>query len=165
MTVVAPGIDIDGPVQAEVFVVWLAGDRLELSGPCGANPWLIELGRDDHPLEVVVRVVGDTLGRPRLVHSTSWRRDRGAVILTFVAAVDPSLVDGLQSAPVERTDLARSGAVTPPAEIGHGQVLEHALRHLAWLASDDPVVGDTLTPDWRAALRRYAPEPFRNLGG
>lgn len=27
------GFDVAGPAQAEVFVVWLAGDQLELTGP------------------------------------------------------------------------------------------------------------------------------------
>lgn len=71
------GWDVSGPVQAEVFVVWLNGDHLELTGPCGAAPWIIELGQTDHPVEVVTRIVRDVVGEPRLVHSTSWRRDRG----------------------------------------------------------------------------------------
>jgi hypothetical protein len=32
------GFDVEGPVQAEVFVVWLANDHLELTGPCGPLP-------------------------------------------------------------------------------------------------------------------------------
>ena len=68
--------DCEGPVQAEVFVVWLNGARLELSGPCGAAPWYIEVGAGEHPLDVVSHVVGQALGPPRLVHSTSWRRER-----------------------------------------------------------------------------------------
>ncbi len=34
-------------MQAELFVVWLNDGRLELTGPCGAAPWIIELGEDD----------------------------------------------------------------------------------------------------------------------
>jgi len=41
-------------------------------------------------------------------------------------------------------------------------VLEHALRHLSWLAKDDPVVADELR-DWAGVLGAYAPEPFRSL--
>lgn len=80
------GFDVEGPVQPEVFVVWLAGDHLELTGPCGPAPWLLELGPADHPVEVVTRIVRDVIGEPLLVHSTSWRRDRDAVILSFVVA-------------------------------------------------------------------------------
>jgi hypothetical protein len=156
--------DIEGPVQAEVFVVWLNGQRIELTGPCGAAPWLLELGRADHPVEVVDRVVRDQLGEPLLVHSTSWRRDREAVILSFVVVIGAELVAGMESLPVERVELARSEATAAPHAIAHGQVLEHALRHLAWLSSDDAVVAAIMSPDWRAALSRYTPEPFRALG-
>jgi hypothetical protein len=157
-------LDVDGPVQAEVFVVWLNGQTIELSGPDGAAPWLIELASAEHPIEVVRRIVADVLGRPKLVHSTSWRRDRDAVILTFVAVVDGRLVADLPSAPVGRAALARSGAAAAPASIAHDQVLEHALRHLSWLATDDEVVRGELPDAWHRALAAFVPEPFRALG-
>jgi hypothetical protein len=159
-----PAWDIGGPVQAEVFVVWLRDQGIELTGPCGAAPWLLELGLADHPVEVVDRIVRDQLGEPLLVHSTSWRRDREAVILSFVVVIGAPLVAGMESRPVERVELARSEATAAPRAIAHGQVLEHALRHLAWLSSDDRVVATILSPGWKAALSSYTPEPFRALG-
>lgn len=156
-------LDVEGPVQAEVFVVWLNGDRPELTGPEGAAPWIIELGSDEHPMETVARIVRDIIGAASLVHSTSWRRDREAVILTFVAVIGPELRGEMDSAPIGRSDLARSQATAAPAEIGHGQVLEHGLRHLAWLAREDTVVAAELPPAWHAALAGYVPEPFRSL--
>ena len=45
------------------------------------HPWLIELSETDHPVKAVTRVVRDVLGDPLSVHSTSWRRERAAVIL------------------------------------------------------------------------------------
>jgi hypothetical protein len=158
------GFDVVGPVQAEVFVIWLNDDHLELTGPCGAAPWIIELGETDHPVEVVDRVVRDVVGEPRLVHSTSWRRDRGAVILSFVVVIDRELVDGMESAPIGRAKLARSEATAAPREIAHSQVVEHGLRHMAWLAREDAVVAAGLPKQWHAALESYVPEPFRNLG-
>ena len=158
------GWDVDSPVQAEVFVVWLHGERLELTGPCGSAPWLLELGPTDHPVEVVDRIVRDVIGRPRLVHSTSWRRDRDAVILSFVVVVDEGLVRDMESSPIGRAELARGAATAAPRAIDQSAVVEHGLRHLAWLAVDDPVVAGELTPAWRAALAGYVPEPFRNLG-
>ena len=62
MTSYLDGFDVEGPVQAEVFVVWLAGDHLELTGPCGAASWLLELGVTDHPVDVVTRIVRDVRG-------------------------------------------------------------------------------------------------------
>ena len=60
--------------------------------------------------------------------------------------------------------LARSEATTAPQVIAQIQVLEHALRHLAWLATDDAVVVGVLSDGWKGALSRYGPEPFRALG-
>ena len=156
--------DVEGPVQAEVFVVWLHGDVIELTGPDGPVPWLLELGATEHPVEVVDRIVRDVIGDPLLVHSTSWRRDRDAVILSFVVAIDEAIVGDMASRPVARTDLARSEATVAPRDIATDQVVEHALRHLAWLAEDDPVVREELSAGWKAALATYVPEPFRNLG-
>jgi hypothetical protein len=42
-------------------------------------------------------------------------------------------------------------------------VVEHGLRHLAWLVRDDPVVAEALTGGWAAALSGYVPEPFRHV--
>lgn len=164
MTRAPSGWDVESPVQAEVFVVWLHDDHLELTGPCGAAPWILELGATDHPVAVVDRIVRDVVGEPLLVHSTSWRRDRDAVILSFVVVIDGALVGDLESVPVGRSELARSEARAAPREIAHAQIVEHGLRHLAWLAVDDPVVAVELSPRWKEILAGYVPEPFRNLG-
>jgi hypothetical protein len=158
------GWDIDGPVQAEIFVVWLHDDQLELTGPCGPAPWLVELGAADHPVEVVERIVREVIGPARLVHSTSWRRDREAVILSFVVVIDREQVGAMASEPIARVELARSEATAAPRSIAHQQVVEHGLRHMAWLAQDDAVVAAELEPAWHAALAPYTPEPFRALG-
>lgn len=158
------GLDVQGPVQAEVFVIWMRDDHVELTGPCGAAPWLIEIGEAEHPVEVVDRLVRDAIGPPTLVHSTSWRRAHGGVILSFVVVIEPSLVGAMDSAPIARAELARSEATAAPKEIAFAQVVEHGLRHLAWLAHDDPVVARELAPPWPDALAGYVPEPFRALG-
>ena len=164
MTRLADGIEVEGPVQAEVFVVWLNGDHLELTGPCGAAPWLIELGEVEHPVAVVERIVRDVVGPPVLVHSTSWRRDGAAVVLSFVVVIAPGLVGEMETAPIGRSELARSAATEAPPDIAYQQVLEHGLRHMAWLATDDPVVRGELSGPWQTVLASYVPEPFRALG-
>jgi hypothetical protein len=111
--------------------------RAELAGPCGPDPWYIEVAAEDDPVEVVSRLSRNLMGEPVLVHSTSWRRARG--------------------------DLARSGTTSAAATIAAAQVLEHGLRHLAWLAREDPVVMAALSDDWKIALAGYVPEPFRNM--
>jgi hypothetical protein len=69
----------------------------------------------------------------------------------------------MESAPIGRTVLARSSATAAPATIDYRQVVEHGLRHMAWLAHDDRVVAEALPDDWRPVLATYVPEPFRHL--
>lgn len=157
-------IDVVGPVTAEVFTVASTESGLVLTGPCGADPWLIEAGPGEHPLDTVRRIVTGALEGVLLVHSTSWRYERDAVVLSFVVVIDPDAVGSMDTVPVGRTELARSTAHSAPSEIGHSQVIEHALRHMAWLAAEDDVVKATLDAGWHTVLEAYVPEPFQQLG-
>ena len=154
---------VEGPVQAEVFVLWLDGSQIMLTGPCGPEAWYVELGEDGDPVDTVTRMAIDNIGAPLVVHSTSWRRTRGAVVLSFVAVIAPGTAAGLESIPVRRAELARSGATTAPTAIVTAQVLEHGLRHLAWLVADDDVVRNELAGEWASVLAGYVPEPFRHV--
>jgi hypothetical protein len=153
---------VEGPVQAEVFVLYLDGG-IWMTGPCGPEPWYIELGTDDDPVDTVARLVRANIGEPTIVHSTSWRRDRAAVILSFVVVIPRELVGSMASSPVTRAALARSERDAAPIDITTDQVLEHGLRHLAWLVRDDAAVRDELERTWGPLLVSYTPEPFRNL--
>lgn len=153
----------EGPVQAEVFVVRMRGGRLELTGPCGPAPWYIESHDADDPMEVVRRLATNLMGPPLLVHSTSWRRGPGGVILSFLVVVGDDQATELDARPIGRAELARNSATEPAASIATSQVVEHALRHVAWLAQDDDAVRSALSPAWLAALTGYVPEPFRHL--
>ena len=53
----------EGPVQAEVFVLRLKSGVPELAGPCGPEPWYLEVGEDEDPVEVVGRLSRNLLGR------------------------------------------------------------------------------------------------------
>jgi hypothetical protein len=154
----------EGPVQAEVFVVRMRGGRLELTGPCGPDPWYIESHDDDDPMEVVKRLSTNLMGPPLLVHSTSWRRGPGGVILSFLVVVGEDQATELDSVPIGRTQLARNSATEAATSVATSQVVEHALRHVAWLAQDDAAVRSQLSPAWLVALADYVPEPFRHLG-
>ncbi len=153
----------EGPVQAEAFVLRLAGAGPELAGPCGSAPWYMEIGVDEDPLEVVTRLSTNLMGPPLLVHSTSWRRDRGTVLLSFVVVIAEEQAPEQSGIPIGRAALARSTATAAPTAITPDQVIEHGLRHLSWLAIEDETVRDTLSPGWRLALAEYVPEPFRHL--
>lgn len=157
------GFDVEGPVQAEVFVLCLRDGDIHLTGPCGPAPWYLEVDADEDPLDVVTAMTVRAVGSPLVSHSTSWRRDRGGVILTFVAVVAPALLADMASRPLERVDIARGSANAAPERIESDQVIEHGLRHLAWLVKDDAVVASELGPGWAAVLAGYTPEPFRAL--
>jgi hypothetical protein len=145
-------------------VLRLRDGRLELAGPCGPDPWYIEIGGEDDPVDVVARLTRRLMGDPLLVHSTSWRRARGSVILTFVVVNREDQAAELTGIPISRAELARNTTTAAPVAIAHQQVLEHGLRHLAWLAREDEVVRATLDPQWHTLLSDYVPEPFRHLG-
>ena len=141
----------------------LHGGGPELAGPCGPDPWYIEVGSDDDPVDVVRRLSRNLMGEPLLVHSTSWRRARGAVVLSFIVVNRDDQAPELRGIPITRADLARGTATRAPASIAHQQVIEHGLRHLAWLAIEDNLVRATLSDAWKALLADYVPEPFRHL--
>jgi hypothetical protein len=147
-----------------VFVLRLKAGQPELAGPCGPDPWFIEVAEEDDPMEVVTRFSTNLMGPPVLVHSTSWRRARGAVVLSFVVVNSEGQAAELVGLPIGRAELARTSTTRAPAAIASGQVLEHGLRHLAWLAKEDPTVRSTLTDEWHRVLEGYVPEPFRHLG-
>lgn len=154
---------VEGPVQLEVFVLRMKSGNPELAGPCGPDPWYIEMTAEDDPVEVVTRLSRNLMGEPVLVHSTSWRRARGAVVLSFVVVNSDGQAQHLAGIPISRVELARSDATSAAKTIAAAQVLEHGLRHLAWLAREDPVVIGALNEDWKRALAGYRPEPFRNI--
>jgi hypothetical protein len=81
-----------------------------------------------------------------------------------VVVIPRELIGSMASIPIERAELARSEATAAPRAIATGAVVEHGLRHLAWLVQDDPVVAAELPPAWRPLLAAYVPEPFRALG-
>ena len=153
----------EGPVQAEVFVLRLHAGALEMVGPCGPQPWYIEVATEQDPVEVVSRLTQTNLAPPDMVHSTSWRTARGGVVLSFVAVMPDEFDPAQPGVPVARAELARSAATEAPGTIQAAQVIEHALRHLAWLAEDDPVAAGTLSDGWKTLLAGYRPEPFRHL--
>jgi hypothetical protein len=153
---------VEGPVQAEVYVLRMAGGP-ELTGPDGPIAWYLEVGEDEDPMEVVNRLATAQLGPPLLVHSTSWRRARGAVILSFLVVLRDGQGDGYAGIPIGRAELARNSTTGAAASIATSQVVEHGLRHLAWLAKEDEVVRTALSPAWHELLAGYVPEPFRHL--
>jgi len=175
---IAPLVEIIGPPISqsawspdlvaqtlEILPLGLDRGRLFWLKPVHADSLRVGLPRDAQPGRHVLDALAWYPLTPRIVHSTSWRHEEARIIITYVAVVDPptGLPDeSLIRLPIERTDLARGAATAAPEAIGVAQVIEHALRHLSWLARDDPEVSAALS-EWRAVLDDYQPEPFRPL--
>ena len=125
------------------------------------GPWEPELD----PTESIVDAVAEVGLAPVMVHSTSWRVVRRQVVLTFLVVVDPpaSLPPSCEVEQVTRAELARGRATGAPENVHMSQVVEHGLRHLAWLVAEDGAIHDALAP-WGDALSDYTPEPFRAFG-
>ena len=150
----------------EILPVSLVNGEIVSLKPDCADSFLVGWPAGAKP-EVTAIAALETLAlSPKVLHSTSWRHAGNEVVLTYLAVLSPGyeLPESWEAGAVARTELARGDVTTPPPTIGVEQVLEHALRHLAWLAREDAVIGGNL-PEWEGALGRYVPEPFRALGG
>ncbi len=158
-----PTIGVEGPVTAEVFVVARTEEGVQLTGPCGPEPWLIEAVDSGHPMALVDRMARDNLDEVTLLHSTSWRYQDGQVVLSFVAVIPPDAIGDMGAVPVDRSELARGSAHEAPTDVAWAAVLEHGLRHLAWLVEDDEAVAAALDDGWHAVLEGYVPAPFQHL--
>ena len=133
----------------EILPVGLRDGRLFWLKPMHADSLKVGLPKSRQPGEYVLQVMGWYPLSPRVVHSTSWRYGDGAVVLTYVAVVEPPASlppDSLVELPVGRSELARGEAMAPPKGIQVEAVLEHALRHLSWLVRDDPAIAAARPP-------------------
>jgi hypothetical protein len=149
----------------EILPVGLNEGKLFWLRPIHAPSLRVGISKAAEPSHVVLDVMASYDLHPHIVHSTSWRYEDGRIVLTYVVAVDPPGLlppDSLELAPIERSDLARGAATAPPDSITVNAVLEHAVRHLAWLNREDPAIAAELA-EWSGALDDYAPEPFRAL--
>jgi len=149
----------------EVLPVALHDDAIVAFRPGHAESFIVGWPAGARPDEVAARSMQRLGLAPIVLHSTSWRHSGDEVVLTYLAVVSPVAgpPPSWETIPVERAELARGDATGPPVSIGVVQVIEHGLRHLAWLVRDDPVIAATL-PEWRERLAGYIPEPFRAFG-
>jgi len=149
----------------EIFPVCLDEGKLFWLRPIHAASLRVGISKSAEPSQVVLEVVTSYELHARIVHSTSWRYEGGRIVLTYVVVVEPPGLlppDSLEVAPIQRSDLARGAATAPPDSITVDAVLEHAVRHLAWLHREDPAIATELS-GWSGILDAYAPEPFRAL--
>ncbi|MEX2555880.1 MAG: hypothetical protein WEB06_09630 [Actinomycetota bacterium] len=150
----------------EILAVAYRDDRVVYLKPEHADSFIIGWPAGAKPEAVSLHALARLGLEPIVLHSTSWRHAGSEAVLTYLTVVSPAAgaPPGWIAIPVGRAELARGDTTAPPPTIGVEQVLEHALRHLAWLVKDDPAISATL-PEWREVLSDYTPEPFRALGG
>ena len=146
----------------EAIVLYLDAEGIRHVFPHGRETLRAPWDADLDPAEAIVDEVASLGVAPLMVHSTSWRVVRGQVVLTFLVVIElpRSLPPTCEVELVTRTELARGHATGPPPEVHVTQIVEHGLRHLAWLVREDDAIHRALR-DWPAALTAYAPEPFR----
>ncbi|MEM8903360.1 MAG: hypothetical protein AAGA17_12795 [Actinomycetota bacterium] len=88
------------------------------------------------PDDDAARAIGlaETAPSDAVLHSTSWRWERGDIVLTYVCCPDPLAVEAALVQPEDGhpgpsdPTLPGAGRATP------AQVLHHGIDHLAWLA-------------------------------
>lgn len=123
--------------------------------------WQVAFEPSRHPGDVARSELTRLKCEPKVIHSTSWRIQDDRLVLTYAAVLSGGgLRDGFREVRVQPLSLARGTATDAPQDIGIEQVVEHALRHLAWLAREDEPVRSALGADWEEALSPYNPEPF-----
>lgn len=149
----------------EAVVLYLEDGGIRHLSPHGSQTVRAPWDPDLDPHEVIVDAVAELGLTPIMVHSTSWRVVRQLILLTFLVVVEPPrhIPATYEVQLVTRTRLARGRAIGPPPEVHLSQVVEHGLRHLAWLVREDEVIHEALA-DWSRTLSQYEPEPFRAFG-
>jgi hypothetical protein len=152
-------------VSLEAVVLYVDDSGIRTVAPRGRDTLGVAWDPELDPHEAVVDAVAALLLTPSMVHSTSWRAVGSTIVLTFLVAVErpDRLPEGCDAEVVARVDLARGGATGPPVAVRHSEVVEHGLRHLAWLLREDAAIRAALD-GWRGALADYEPEPFRAFG-
>jgi hypothetical protein len=128
------------PLAADEAGIWLISGRDALRwGPVMAD------GDVHYEAETLLRGFGLDLADVAVIHSTSWRPDGPAVVLTYVAVVTIggyALDSWPDAAPVTAALPAAIGKAPPhgAAEVPIprvADVLLHGVRHLAFLAGPD----------------------------
>ena len=149
----------------EILPVVLSAGSIQSLRPPGAASWQVGFAPGADPGPIVAAALASRGLRPSVVHSTSWRHEDGRLVLTYIAvlAAGPPPAAGLVARPASPGAPARGGPTTPPVILDVDQVLNHALRHLAWLQRDDPAVAAELDQAWASALAGHRPAPFHAL--
>jgi hypothetical protein len=156
---------VDERPSLEAIVLYLDPSGIRHVYPHGRETLRAPWDPDLDPTESIVDSIAELGLAPAMVHSTSWRVVRRQVVLTFLVVIErpTQLPPSCEVEQVTRAELARGRATGAPVAVHLSQVVEHGLRHLAWLVFEDEAIHDALAP-WSEALADYQPEPFRAFG-
>ncbi len=149
------------PVAADQFGLWL------LSGVGPLRPDLPVYADSDVHAEVELELYRNGIDHADvpLLHSTSWRPEGPSIILTYLAAVRrPGLVrenwpTALPISPLLVSQVGKPAthdAAEPPVP-RHVDVLEHALRHAAFLLEWDATAASAFDEHWVRHLKVLRP--------
>jgi hypothetical protein len=148
------------PLAADAAGIWLisGGDALRW-GPVMAD------GDVHYEVETLLRGFGIGIPDVPVIHSTSWRPDGPAVVLTYMAVVKADgyvLETWPDAAPVTSALPAAVGKAPPhaAAEVPVPRVVDvllHGIRHLRWLLDHDAETSAALDGNWRRHLAPLEP--------
>ena len=134
--------------EVELIAARFEGDRLRYN--VDRHPCATGIDPDDTARAATAWRFPDIPLRRVVVHSTSWRYEHGVLLLTYLAYSDELPFDGLPHVLPRGTDAVGTGVAS---------VVAHAIRHLAFLASQEPQEYDrALTPETLSHLARFAPD-------
>lgn len=147
--------DVPARTIIECFGLRLRGEHIlgrRVEVPLGGHP--------DHDAAEAIGLRGSEQDGVAILHSTSWRYDRGAhaLVLTYLCCPDPGAqAEGIVLVPHQPAESLGpvNGPTSPdpsrpcPATLAHGMVLQHGIGHLAWLAEH--------APELVAGARAHAP--------
>lgn len=103
-------------------------------------------GPGESPDEAARRLAGVAAGESGTVlHSTSWRYEPdGGLVLTYAVCPDPAPWLPAIEVPVLEIARGEAPAAPSPDRVTLANVVAHAVRHLAFLVAEDPVVARAL---------------------
>lgn len=157
------------PMTVRVEVWPVAADEAGLWLVSGGTPWLSDAVMADgdvhFEVEMLLREHGIDPDGTAVIHSTSWRPEGPAVVLTYMAAIvaEGFALDAWPDAKPVAPELldARGGPPTHGATEApiprHLDVLFHGLRHLRHLQMFDATNAAAMGELWREHLESFEP--------
>ncbi|MGW5687295.1 hypothetical protein [Nonomuraea sp. NPDC003754] len=147
------------PVSADPTGIWL------ISGSDAWRSSAILQESDPHTAVTDLLEANKAASGVKLLHSTSWRADGQAVILTYVAVIDCLDYVRDQWSEAKPISPALTDVVGKPIEVEATEapipryidVLLHGMRHLQFLLQTDSSARDALCDTWRQHLAAFRP--------